>query len=167
MRVHELAKELNITSKELIEKANETLGLSLKSHSSTVGDAYIDKIKSLYVKDKKPSVKPKAFVVKKQKQPEVSDENKNVPPKEENVIKTVSKLEVVRPAIKPQPQKVKKEVRIEKPTSVKPQVKSFDANRKVALENSTDKLASLPSMTRKNFEKSKKESDELEKKKKE
>ncbi len=167
MRVHELAKELNITSKELIEKANETLGLSLKSHSSTVGDAYIDKIKSLYVKDKKPSVKPKAFVVKKQKQPEVSDENKNVPPKEENVIKTVSKLEVVRPAIKPQPQKVKKEVRIEKPTSVKPQVKSFDANRKVALENSTDKLASLPSMTRKNFEKSQKESDVLEKKQKE
>ncbi len=167
MRVHELAKELNITSKELIEKANETLGLSLKSHSSTVGDAYIDKIKSMYVKDKKPSVKPKAFVVKKQKQPEVSDENKNVPPKEENVIKTVSKLEVVRPAIKPQPQKVKKEVRIEKPTSVKPQVKSFDANRKVALENSTDKLASLPSMTRKNFEKSQKESDVLEKKQKE
>ena len=30
MRVHELAKELNITSKELIEKANEMLGLSLK-----------------------------------------------------------------------------------------------------------------------------------------
>ena len=32
MRVHELAKELDITSKELIEKANEALGLSLKSH---------------------------------------------------------------------------------------------------------------------------------------
>ena len=70
MRVHELAKELNITSKELIEKANEALGLSLKSHSSTVGDGYIDKIKSLYKKDSKPSIKPKAFIVKKQKQVE-------------------------------------------------------------------------------------------------
>ena len=65
MRVHELAKDLNITSKELIEKANETLGLSLKSHSSTVGDSYIDKIKALYKKETKPSVKPKAFIVKK------------------------------------------------------------------------------------------------------
>ena len=49
MRVHELAKELNITSKELIEKANEALGLSLKSHSSTISDSSIDKIKALYV----------------------------------------------------------------------------------------------------------------------
>ena len=35
MRVHELAKELNITSKDLIEKANEALGLSLKSHDAS------------------------------------------------------------------------------------------------------------------------------------
>ena len=69
MRVHELAKELNITSKELIEKANEVLGLSLKSHSSTVGDNYISKIRSLYSgAPQKPQSKPKAFVVKKQKQ---------------------------------------------------------------------------------------------------
>ena len=69
MRVHELAKDLNISSKELIEKANEALGLSLKSHSSTIGDSYIEKIKALYKKDepKKPANKPKAFIVKKQK----------------------------------------------------------------------------------------------------
>ena len=64
MRVHELAKELNISSKELIDKANEALGLSLKSHSSTISDGSIDKIKALYVKDVKPSSKPKAFMKK-------------------------------------------------------------------------------------------------------
>ena len=96
MRVHELAKELDITSKELIEKANEALGLSLKSHSSTIGDGYIDKIKGLYKKDVKPAIKPKAFIVKKQKQPEVQEVQKVK--KEEPVIKTVSRLEVVRSA---------------------------------------------------------------------
>ncbi|MBQ8636059.1 translation initiation factor IF-2 [bacterium] len=147
MRVHELAKELDITSKELIEKANETLGLSLKSHSSTVGDSYIDKIRAMYKKDEKPSVKPKAFIVKKQKPVEV--EVKEEPKKEEPVIKTVSKLEIVRSAKdsanhnrqKPQPQQKNEEKQVEKRPAPPKQV----------IENSTDKLSSLPSMTRKNF----------------
>ena len=48
MRVHELAKELNVTSKELIDKVNQELNLGLKSHSSTISDGQADKIKAIY-----------------------------------------------------------------------------------------------------------------------
>ena len=148
MRVHELAKELNITSKELIEKANETLGLSLKSHSSTVSDSSIDKIKALYAKTSKPSSKPKAFIVKKQKASEVveKEEQKEQAP----VIKTVSKLEIVRSAKDQQ----KKQVHEKPKTQPKQEDKPHNVQKtapKAPIENSTDKLASLPSMTRKNF----------------
>lgn len=163
MRVHELAKELNITSKELIEKANEQLGLSLKSHSSTVSDSQIDKIKGLYTHKKPSGAKPKAFVVKKQKAsetPETQQPQEPITPE----IKTVSRLEIVRSAPKPvHPQKAQKQFKpkenqisrqnskiqektVEQKTISKPEVK---------VENSTDKLSTLPSMTRKNFAKPK------------
>ena len=145
MRVHELAKELNITSKELIEKANEALGLSLKSHSSTIGDSYIDKIKALYSKSEaKSSAKPKAFIVKKQK-----TEAPVVESKQEPVMKTVSRLEVVRSA-----KDLNTQQNLPKPKAPqKPVVKveKVEIAPKAKVENSTDKLASLPSMTRKNF----------------
>ena len=149
MRVHELAKELNITSKELIDKANETLGLSLKSHSSTVGDSYIEKIKALYNKEVKPSAKPKAFIVKKQKPVEVE---KSEVKKDEPVIKTVSRLEVVRSAkdsaLRPEKQKVEQKAIAKEQSSARAVQKEF---KKAESENSTDRLANLPSMTRKNF----------------
>lgn len=44
-KVYELAKELDITSKELIEKAAKQ-GIELKSHMSTLTDADISKIKN-------------------------------------------------------------------------------------------------------------------------
>ena len=161
MRVHELAKELNITSKELIENVNEKLNLSLKSHSSTVGDAYIDKIKALYKKDSKLSVKPKAFVVKKQKTLETSE--KIAENKQTKEIKTVSRLEVVKPAtVDSQLRTVKKVSKIEnKPLEKKPEKKLTEKKvaevKKPVFQNSTDKLSTLPSMTRKNFEKSSQE----------
>ncbi len=167
MRVHELAKDLNITSKELIEKVNEKLGLSLKSHSSTVGDVYIDKIKALYKKDQKPSIKPKAFVVKKQKTADVKEEVNSPEPSEQKIIKTVSKLEVVRPAPKPIVQREKKP-QIAPKQQVKNEVEQKAApEKKSAVVNSTDKLSSLPSMTRKNFEKPAVDNTKNEKKQKE
>ena len=102
MRVHELAKELNIPSKELVEQVNEKLKLGLKSHSSTISDAQADKIKALYNRSaNKPSVKPKAFIVKKQKPAEAPEEKVEEEVKKP-VMKTVSKLEVVRSAPKPE-----------------------------------------------------------------
>ena len=165
MRVHELAKELNITSKELIEKANEKLGLSLKSHSSTVGDAYIDKIKALYKKDQKTSVKPKAFVVKKQKVSENNDETvQKAPEEEKKIIKTVSRLEIVRPAPKTTVQKDKKPLPQPRAQVQKDDVAKPAPVKKVVVENSTDKLSMLPSMTRKNFEKQQQDTQSSEKK---
>ena len=163
MRVHELAKELNITSKELIEKANSKLDLNLKSHSSTVADGFIEKIKALY--DKKPTTnaKPKAFIVKKQKQQEAPKEE---PKQEESkpVMKTVSKLEIVRSAHKPRAEKIEKP-QPKKPMHAQPlkegdkapqapQNATLNSQQKAPrTENSTDRLSQLPSMTRKNFSK--------------
>lgn len=152
MRVHELAKELNIQSKELVEKVNEKLNLGLKSHSSTISDAQADKIKLLFSRGvDKPASKPKAFIVKKQKPVEVVEKKESNAVKseiEKPVIKTVSKLEVVRPAPKIQPKP-------KKPSAETKQVHEKTSEvKKQKVENSTDKLATLPSMTRKNFSKS-------------
>ncbi len=164
MRVHELAKELNITSKELIEKANEALGLSLKSHSSTVSDNSIDKIKALYKKTPKQNAKPKAFIVKKQKPIESNDVKEEK--KSEPQIKTVSRLEIVRSA----KEQVKKPIQ-EKPKQViKQEQKSQNVQKapnRSQIENSTDKLSSLPSMTRKNFSRQEQEKPQEKQEKKE
>ncbi len=46
-RIHELAKELKITSKELIDKV-ASLGISVKNHMSTLEDEDVGRLKSLY-----------------------------------------------------------------------------------------------------------------------
>ena len=43
MRVHELAKELNITSKELVEKANEALLFAFKKLDKAVTKGFLHK----------------------------------------------------------------------------------------------------------------------------
>ena len=48
MRVHELAKELETTNKELIERALK-LGIPVKNHMSTLTEAAVDKIRELYI----------------------------------------------------------------------------------------------------------------------
>ena len=148
MRVHELAKELNTTAKELIERANTKLGVVLKSHSATVSEANIDKIRALYIKPEEKKAKPKAFVVKKQK-PKTEDspvqakeetksekaeqiEPKEVKEKETVIIeqpKLKSRLEIVRPAPKKAPIKEPK----------KPEI--------------INKIEDIPSLTKKNFAK--------------
>ena len=160
MRIHELAKDLNVTSKELLEKVNSELNLGLKSHSSTISEGQADKIRALYKKASAPSIKPKAFVVKKQKP--VTQEPEKKEPEQEPVIKTVSKLEIVRSA-KPvtAPKKVKP-VDDKKPE--KPVEKKEMPVKKERVFNSTDKLSSLPSMTRRNFARSEKPAEEKPKK---
>jgi nicotinamide riboside kinase len=44
MRVHELAKEFGMTSKELLEKLQE-MKIPAKNHASTLVEAYVDKIR--------------------------------------------------------------------------------------------------------------------------
>ena len=54
-RVYELAKELNVASKEIIEKAKE-VGISYNSHMSTMEESEISKIKGAW--NSKPAAKP-------------------------------------------------------------------------------------------------------------
>jgi len=171
MRVHELAKELNITSKELVEKANEALGLQLKSHSSTVSEAQVAKIKELYKKTDKPAGKPKAFVVKKQR-PAQEEINKAEEVSVEPQIKTVSKLEIVRSAAKPQIEKHQEKPKkqdVVKPKNVDEnghvQVHRTPERKQNQIQNSTDRLHTLPSMTRMNFQRQQEQKAEEKKQK--
>ena len=77
-RVYDVAKELNITTKELIEKL-DSINIKIKSHSSTLTSFQIAKVKELYNAggkdgDNKNS-RPKAFVVKKVKKAPAGDDN--------------------------------------------------------------------------------------------
>lgn len=113
IRVNELAKELNLTNKEVLEKFAQ-LSIPVKSHSSTVTADQVQKIKDFIAAGSKIEVKkPKAFIVKKAKiEPEEKKEEKakEAPeekaeeiekPKIEVVKKPQSRLEIVRRAPKP------------------------------------------------------------------
>ena len=100
IRVSELAKELGLTSKEVIEKFAE-ISIVVKSHSNTVTPTQIRKLKEhLGLTPKKSSAKPKAFVVKKAKAP-LEEKAAETAVKEEKAPKVVKieKVEKVKPAV--------------------------------------------------------------------
>lgn len=67
IRVSELAKELGLTSKEVIEKFAQ-ISITVKSHSNVVNSMQVSKLKDFIAGGSKvPSKKPKAFIVKKAK----------------------------------------------------------------------------------------------------
>ena len=155
MRVHELADQLKITTKELMSRAEAELGITFKSHSATVTPDTITKIKAHFAPKDEKKAKPKAFVVKKAKdkpkveeeikeEPKVKDKVDVVEPKETIKIieqpKLKSKLEIVRPApaIKPQKQEEKQQEKEVIPVIKKPEY---------------EKTPDIPSMIKKNFAK--------------
>lgn len=102
IRINELAKELGLTSKEVLDKFAK-ISVTGKTHSSTVTMEQVKKLKDFIasggVKEHK---KPKAFVVKKAKQaekPVVNEvEIKKEEPKTEPAKKaSVPKVEIVKP----------------------------------------------------------------------
>ena len=110
IRVSELAKELGLTSKEVIEKFAQ-ISITVKSHSNTVNSMQVSKLKDFIAGGSKlPSKKPKAFIVKKskvKKEEEVSEtvvskqdsqDEKPAPRKETVEKKTPAReVEVVKP----------------------------------------------------------------------
>ena len=58
MRVHELAKELNLSSKELLERLAE-MRIPAKSHASVLNDAYVQKVR----KNLEPELKAQAGII--------------------------------------------------------------------------------------------------------
>lgn len=102
IRINELAKELGLTSKEVLDKFAK-ISVTGKTHSSTVTMEQVKKLKDFIasggVKEHK---KPKAFVVKKAKpaeKPVVNEvEIKKEEPKTEPAKKaSVPKVEIVKP----------------------------------------------------------------------
>ena len=119
LRVSELAKELNMTSKELIEKFAE-VSISVKSHSNTVTPEQIRKVKEhLGVTPKKNTAK-KAFIVKKAK-----------PSEEPEVVKTTPK----------EPVKVERVQRVEKPTPKVEKVESAPVQEEAPIIKKAEKPA--------------------------
>ena len=49
LKIHELAKELGVASKEVLEQA-EKLGIEVKSHLSNIEDEQADRIRKQYSK---------------------------------------------------------------------------------------------------------------------
>ena len=122
VRISELAKELGLASKEVVEKFTQ-MGITGKTHSSTVTLDQIKRLKDFIANGGvKKTTKPKAFVVKKAKAPEpVVEEKKETKPAEKKpliekvpriekverpkveVVKPVSRLEIIRRAPKKTP----------------------------------------------------------------
>lgn len=108
IRVNELAKELNLSNKEILDKFAQ-LSIPVKAHSSTVTADQIKRLKDFIATGSNIEVKkPKAFIVKKVKtespkeevQEAKSDEIKAETPKVEVIKPPTSHLEIVRHAPK-------------------------------------------------------------------
>ena len=102
IRINELSKELGLTSKEIIEKFAQ-IGVKGKTHSSTVTVDQIKRLKEFIASGGVKEVKkPKAFVVKKSKNPEpaVEEKKNEAEPKKPvvEVVKPKNRLEIVRKA---------------------------------------------------------------------
>jgi len=65
IKVHELAKKMNVNSKEVIEKAEE-LGIKVKSHLSTITNEEAEKITKSMGKEEKKKNEPKKEIVSDQ-----------------------------------------------------------------------------------------------------
>lgn len=100
IRINELAKEMGLSSKEVIEKFAQ-ISVTGKTHSSTVTVEQVKKLKDFIASGGVKEVKkPKAFVVKKSK--EVKETPVAEQPKEEE-----KKVEEVKPVSKPKVEVVK------------------------------------------------------------
>ncbi len=72
-RVYEIAKELNLSNKEVMDILEKKVGVVVKSHSSTLSASQINRLKEAVKPstDQSSEKKPKAFIVKKAKPPVV------------------------------------------------------------------------------------------------
>lgn len=100
-RVYELAKEYGMSNKDFIEYLDSKLDIKVKSHSSNLLPAQIDKIKAAMSKNKtdEPAKKPKAFIIKKAKAAPEVEQAAEKPVKQEpkTVEKTVNEEKPVQP----------------------------------------------------------------------
>ena len=82
IRIHELAKELNISSKTIIDKIKE-YGIEAANHMNTLDDVTVGKLKEIYAPKAEKKEEPKVEVSKNQVKTEVKKEVKAESPKKE------------------------------------------------------------------------------------
>lgn len=92
-RLHEIAKEIGKTSKEVVEKA-KSLGLDVKSHASSVSEEDAKKIVSTFTEKSKTETKPKIKAVDETPKPKLEAVKEEV-----KVEKTQTVQETVNPTV--------------------------------------------------------------------
>lgn len=104
-RVYELAKEYEMSNKDFIEYLEQKLDIKVKSHSSNLSPAQIDKIKASFSKTKtnEPAKKPKAFIIKKAKPAPEAEKKPAVPVKKETQTVVSHKKEEIQPKKEAEP----------------------------------------------------------------
>lgn len=113
VRISELAKELGLPSKEVVEKFAQ-LGVTNKTHSSTVTLDQIRRLKDFIANGGVKKVqKPKAFVVKKAKQPEETPVEKVAAAEKKTAVTTQKKVERIERVERPKAVEAKPVSRLE------------------------------------------------------
>ena len=104
VRVYDLAKELNLPNKEVIDLLDKKLGIKVKSHSSVISELQAKKFKEVLKEPKADQVKkPKAFIIKKSKPKDEPEQKKEEQPAEPKTTEKVKLGKVEQPAIVPVP----------------------------------------------------------------
>ncbi len=162
IRIHEIAKELGITSKDTVEKAVE-MGFEVKAASSGVtpeeaeslinfiltGEKNIPEVKKEEKpkeekKKETPPQKEKTLKVKKKEEKEIKEIKPSVPEKEKDISKEEKKTKLPTQATQaPKENLVAKEPEAKKPTEVKSEESSSKVEEKVSLSANVRKRRGL------------------------
>lgn len=95
-RLHEIAKEIGKTSKEVVEKA-KSLGLDVKSHASSVSEEDAKKIVSTFTEKPKTETKPKIKAVDETPKPKLEAVKEEVKVEKTQTVQETVKPPVARP----------------------------------------------------------------------
>ena len=165
IRVYDLAKELNMANKDVIEQLETKLGIKVKSHSSVISDTQANKFKDL-IKNPKPAQekKPKAFVVKKAKpKPEEAPKEEEKPAVEKTEPAPKVKLGKVEPSERLRLGKIEPAQPVKKPALGKVIINKADKNKPASAKAEAKEQKSAAVETTKAAE-TKKETQRAEKK---
>ena len=109
IRIHELAKKLNLSSKEVMTTLSKNLGIEAKSHASTISQEEADKIAVLFEKKVESSPvaqkqeTPKPIEPKEQPKPEIKQEIPVEPKKQPEVEEKSAITQPTPPERRPEP----------------------------------------------------------------
>jgi len=147
VRVHEIAKELGIVSKEVVEKA-ASMGISVKTASSSVSMEEAEKIMNFIMNGAPVEPKPKKIVVKKKAKVETTPETKEVTQEKkttDDIKKVDTKKEdmVVSETTKEEKNEKKEEV-TQVPSKTESQETKSETSSKIVAEEKAAKTEKAP-----------------------